>query len=334
MTELGPSGRVEGAGARWAVLGTANIAARAFLPALRRAGGRAVVVGSRSPERATSWASEHGIDRACTYESAVQAGDVDAVYIALPNDQHALWAAAAHAAGKAVLCEKPLTLDTARTGELLRTTGPEAALWEAYVFPFHPQTTLLANVVGEGRIGTLREIISEFHFTVSQPTNIRLQHERGGGALYDVGGYPLRLARLLFGTEPVAAAGRAGFHDSEVDLDVAAILDFHGHARLVMSAGMRRPASTFTRVVGTAGELRVTNPFHPTAGDTVELWRQGQLQQTWQSAEGSAFQHALGHIHAVLRGAVEPRHRAVDDAMGQARAVDLVRQAAMTIGAR
>ncbi|HEY2674862.1 MAG TPA: Gfo/Idh/MocA family oxidoreductase [Rugosimonospora sp.] len=313
---------------RWGVIGTANIAARAFLPALRAAGGRAVVVGSRTADRATDWAEANGVERGGSYRDVVDADDIDAVYVALPNEQHATWAAAACAAGRAVLCEKPLTLDEPGAARLVAAVGPDALLWESFVFPFHPQTAVVQGLIADGRIGEPREIHSEFHFTVGRPDNIRLSPEHGGGALYDVGCYPVRLARLLLGTEPVRAAGAMSFGAAAVDLDVAAVVDFAGGGgRLVLSAGMRRPPSTFTRIAGSDAELRVSNPFHPAGSDTLELWVRGACAQTWTPAGGTAFQHAIEHIHRVLRGDERPRHRAGDDSIRQARALDLIRAA-------
>ena len=313
---------------RWGVLGTANIAARAFLPALRESGGVATVVGSRSGARGQAWAADNGVGRAGTYESVVSARDVDAVYVALPNDQHARWTAAAVAAGKAVLCEKPLTLTAGQASDLLATVGPDADVWESFVFPFHPQTALITDVIAAGRIGALSEVVSEFHFDLGRSTdNIRLRPELGGGALYDVGCYPVRLARLLFDDEPVAAATTMRPEPDGVERDVAAVLDFPGSRRLVLSAGMRRSMSTYTRIIGSTGELRVTNPFHPREQDTVELWSDGALTETWPAAAGTAFRHAVDHIDAVLAQGATPRHRAIDDSLGQARALDLVRTA-------
>lgn len=111
---------------------------------------------------------------------------------------------------------------------------------------------------------------------------------------------------------------------------MAAVIDFPHARRLVMSAAMRRPMSTFTRIVGTTGELRVTNPFHPTARDTVELWVGREHVETWPAASGSAFRHAIDHIDAVVLGRTTARHTAVQDAVQQARSLDLVRAAATT----
>ncbi len=308
----------------WGILGTANIAAKAFLPALREAGGRAVVVGSRSELRAVEWAAANQVERSTFYEAVVADPEVQAVYVALPNDQHAQWAAAALAAGKVVLCEKPLAMDTEQAQGLLAAVPAGGLLWESFVFPFHPQTMLVTGLIADGRIGDLSEVASEFHFQVGSPDNIRLDVERGGGALYDVGCYPLRLGRLLFDAEPLRANASATFDG--VDRDMAAVVDFPG-GRLILSAGLRRPASTFTRIIGSSGELRVSNPFHPRSADTVQLWVDGALSQTWPTAAGSAFQHAITHVQSVITGDVPPKHLAVHDALDQAIAMDLVRAA-------
>lgn len=315
-----------GPGIRWGVLGTAGIAAHSFLPAMRAAGGTATVVGSRRPDAARDWASTNEVGRAASYDEVVDADDVDAFYVALPNDLHVEWAARAAATGKAVLCEKPLGLDRADVDRLLERAG-DALLWEAFVFPFHPQTALLHQLSAPGGpIGGLREIVSEFHFRVTSPDNIRWSAGHGGGALMDVGCYPIRLARLLFGAEPTSAAASA-FDDGGVDVEVAAVATFPGERRLILSAGMRRYPSTYTRLLGDTGELRVTNPFHPREHDMVELWQDGSCQQTWSADPVRAFQFAAAHVADVVDGGAEPRHLARTDATGNASALDMIRAA-------
>lgn len=313
---------------RWAILGTANIAARAFLPALRAAGDTAVVVGSREPGGATDWAAANHVGRTASYDEAIAADDVDAIYVAVPNDQHVRWARAAAASGRAVVCEKPLGLTAAEVDGLLATVG-DARLWEAFVFPFHPQTALLTQLcAADGPIGGVREIVSEFHFRVQRPDNIRWSATRGGGALLDVGCYPIRLARLLFGAQPVSAAARQVVGESGVDAEFAAIATFPADRRLIFSVGMRRFPSTHTRLIGADGELRVSNPFHPTENDTVQLWREGRMERSWQAEPRRAFQYAVEHVGAVVAGTEPPRHLAATDASGNAHALDLVRAAA------
>lgn len=107
---------------------------------------------------------------------------------------------------------------------------------------------------------------------------------------------------------------------------MAAVLDFPD-VRVLVSAGLHRAPSTFTRIIGADGELRVSNPFHPRPADSVELWIGGELRQSWNAEPGTAFQHAITHIQAVIAGDAAPRHLAVQDALAQAEAMDLVRVA-------
>lgn len=309
---------------RWAILGTANIAAKAFLPALRAVGGEAVIVGSRDPEHARAWAEQHGVTRTADYAGALHDAEVDAVYVALPNREHTQWTAAALATGRAVLCEKPLGLDATDVANLLETVDERTLLWESFVFPFHPQSRLIRDQVLE--IGVVHEITSEFHFTAADPDNIRWQQSLGGGALMDVGCYPIRLARLIYGTEALSAVATASMALG-VDADVAAVLNFPGDQRLALSAGMRNAQSTFTRIRGEEGELRIENPFHPRLGDTVQRWAGRRLQQEWTTEGGTAFEYLIEHVHAVVRGQQPPRHLARTDSLGNAVALDLVRGA-------
>ena len=174
---------------RWGIVGTANIARAQFLPALREAGGAAAAVAGRDTGRTQHYARDNGIDRAITgYQQLIEDPAVDALYIALPNSLHAQWTLAALAAGKPVLCEKPLCgalLDTFRVLEAARATG--TLLWEAFVFPFHRQIEHIHKLVADGAIGDLMEITSSFHFQLSNPGNVRYSRELEGGALNDVG---------------------------------------------------------------------------------------------------------------------------------------------------
>jgi predicted dehydrogenase len=309
------------------VLGTAGIAAKSFLPAVRGAGHVATVVGSRDPVRAAAWAAANGVGRAAGYQEAIEAGDVDAVYIAVPNDKHIALSDKALAAGRAVLCEKPLGLDAASVEGLLDRAG-DGLLWEAFVFPFHPQTALLARLCqAGGPIGGVREIVSEFHYRLVETGDIRWSPALGGGALLDVGCYPVRLARLLFGSEPVAAAGTSVTAVSGVDTETTAVVSFPGDLRLIFSVGMNRAFSAWTRIIGADGELRVSNAFHPTEDDTVELWRSGRLLESWPADPVRAFEYGVRHIGEVLAGTEPPAHLAATDALGNARALDLVRAA-------
>src|SRR6476619_1691344 len=154
---------------RWGILGTAGIAASAFLPALAEAGGgEAAAVASRDGARAARWAAEHGLTRGVEgYRPVIEDPGIEAVYIPLPNGLHAEWTIAALEAGKAVLCEKPLCVTPEETRRVLATADAASVpLWEAFVFPFHEQIELVHDAVADGQIGEVREIASRFHFVL------------------------------------------------------------------------------------------------------------------------------------------------------------------------
>jgi predicted dehydrogenase len=316
---------------RWALLGGARIAQASFLPGLAAAGGGEVyAVGGRDRSRVRRWADEQGIARAVTPPAdLLDDPAVDAVYVPLPNALHAEWTIAALEAGKAVLCEKPLCRDlreTERVLDVARRTG--GLLWEAFVFPFSPQTTLLRRLLAEGAVGAPRAVHAEFHFTLDDVTDIRFDPALAGGALNDVGCYPVRLARLLFDAEPVYGSATQYCAESGVDTQTAGVLTFPGERQLLFSCGFDRPYNAWARVVGTDGELRVTDAYHPTSAGSVEHWRGGSLAARYAGPPLPSFAYALRHVHDVLRTGATPQHLAVDDAAGNARALDMVRAAA------
>lgn len=320
------------AGPRWGILGTANIARGAFLPAVREAGATPTLVGGREKARAQAFAADHGVTRAVEgYEAVLLAPDVDAVYVALPNSLHAEWTVKALEAGKTVLCEKPLCVTPEETVHVLdaaRRTG--SLLWEAFVFPFHPQLRLVERLLAEGTIGELREIQSTFHFTVSKPENIRLSAALGGGALNDVGCYPVRLARHLFADEPEEAwaagdwgaplaSGASPSLDGGVEMELWGSLGFAQGRRLLLSCGFRRAYDTFTRLLGSTGQIHIQNPFHPRPGDGITVHPAGISEQP--TADQYSFTAALRHIGGVLAGSEEPRFLALDTALGTSQAL-------------
>lgn len=320
---------------RWGILGTANIARASFLPGLREAGGgEAAVVGGRDPVGAAVWAAAQGVASAVEgYDRVLEDPTVDAVYVALPNTLHAVWTERALGAGKAVLTEKPLCLSVEETTAVLAAAAPHGALlWEAFVFPFHPQMARVAALVAAGAIGELREIQSDFHFPVRSQTNIRMRPELGGGALNDVGCYPVHLACRLFGPDgPGAARALSRPAPTGVDLETQGALLFAGGRTLLFSCGMARAYDTATRLLGTEGEIRMDNPFHPTPASLVEIRRAGEAPVVERpTIHSRSFAPAIAHIHAVLRGEAAPEHLAREEALATAQALAALRLAGRT----
>jgi predicted dehydrogenase len=320
------SGRV-----RWGIIGTARIARKAFVPAVAAAGGVVTTVAGRELARAREYAAQTGIGRPVQgYQALVDDPDVDALYIPLPNGLHAEWTIRALRAGKAVLCEKPLCGTLAETGQVLaaaRETG--TPLWEAFVFPFHEQMAKIRGLLADGAIGELREIQSCFHFVLDQPDDFRLRRGMAGGSLNDVGCYPVRLAVELLSGELESAWAAATLGGDGVDVDLQGSLGYSGQQRLTVSCGFLRSDDRFARLLGTAGQIHITDPFHPGPDDSFTLFEAGQEPRGYASTdEVPSFTAAVRHIQRVVRGEEEPRHLAVDNSLPTARALDALRQAA------
>jgi D-xylose 1-dehydrogenase (NADP+, D-xylono-1,5-lactone-forming) len=235
---------------RFGILGAAGIARKALIPALDAASNAELVaMASRDPERArTTFAGRIQPD----YEALLADPEVDALYIPLPNSLHREWAVRALAAGKHVLCEKPLALDAVEAEAMAaaaRSSGK--LLMEAVMYRFHPR---IREVVKRLRKAPPNAIWASFGFPLNAPGSYRLDPALGGGALLDVGTYTISLARWIYG-EPdwVRASGRV----EAVDMTVSMTLGFASGARAFLLASFATPELQELR----AGELRVAKPF-------------------------------------------------------------------------
>lgn len=260
---------------RWGILGTARINRR-LVPAFRASRrGELRAVASRDHARAEAHAREHDIPRAVQgYQALVDDPAIDAVYIPLPNTEHVPWTLAAIAAGKHVLCEKPLVLDPHdidRIGAAAAAAG--VIVEEGFMYRHEPLTTEVIRLLNDGAIGGVRAVVSGFTFALEGNGNIRLDPSLGGGALWDVGSYPVTYAQLIAGHEPKMVFGSAHWHTSAVDDEFMGMLRFDGGMTANIYAGFRTPYRTWLEVLGTDGALTVPNPFRPGPLEVLELER-------------------------------------------------------------
>jgi xylose dehydrogenase (NAD/NADP) len=214
----------------WGILGAAWIAGRAVLPAIRASrNGRLVAIAARDPERAAKLAAEHGVDHvAAGYEAVLSDPDVDAVYIPLVNNLHLDWTLRAFAAGKHVLCEKPLGMN-AEEAERMAAAAEESGLllMEAFMYRFHPRARAFVDSL---RGEEVLHVEATFGFPLDDPANYRLRRELGGGALLDVGCYAVNVARWILGEpEDVLGFSREAAAGG-VDMSTSAVLRFPGGA--------------------------------------------------------------------------------------------------------
>jgi predicted dehydrogenase len=250
---------------RWGVLGCAAIALRKVIPAMRRSERCEVLaIASRDGERAAAAAAQLGVPRHYgSYDDLLADADVEAVYVPLPNHLHATWTLRAAAAGKHVLCEKPLALTVDEAAGMIE--GCRAAgvlLMEAFMYRLHPMWRRVRTLIDDGAIGELTTIQAFFSYRNLDPLNIRNIAAYGGGALMDIGCYPINVARWMFDGEPdgVVAAVRS---DPTFGTDVlsSAVLDFGGrHATFTCSTQIEDDQRV--HLVGTEGRLLVEIPFN------------------------------------------------------------------------
>jgi len=256
---------------RWGILSTAHIGRAAVIPAIRASrNGEVRAVASRDRERARAFASETGIPQAYgSYQELLEAGDVDAIYIALPNSLHCEWTVKAAAAGKHVLCEKPLGATSGECDEMDRAARENGViLMEAFMYRFHPRTERVSKLVRDGAIGPLRAIQSAFTFRLRRGDDIRLQKELAGGALMDVGCYCVNLSRTLAGSEPVEAQAFALWAESGVDAQLAGTLRFQSGLLSQFDCALTLERREWYQASGPEGSLSVASAFLPGEGET------------------------------------------------------------------
>ena len=266
---------------RWGILGTARINRR-VIPAMRLAPRSAVIaVASRDRVRAEQHALGWSIPRAIVgYQALLDDPTINAVYIPLPNTEHVPWTLAALAAGKHVLCEKPLALDPTDVDRIAAAAAAAGlVVEEGFMYRHEPLTRRVVDLVKDGALGTIRVVISGFTFAIESTANIRMSPALGGGSLWDVGSYPVTYAQLIAGHEPTLVFGTAHWHLSGVDDEFTGLLRFDGGTTANIYAGFRAPYRTWLEVLGSEGSLTVPNPFRPGPLETLELERNGHVER-------------------------------------------------------
>jgi xylose dehydrogenase (NAD/NADP) len=297
---------------RWGFIGAGNIATKALGPAVR-ASYNAVLsaVAARDVQRAQTLGSTFGpaigtpVTSYGSYEALVADPDIEAVYISLPNDGHKPWTEAALAAGKHVLCEKPLGLNPAEVVSM--TAAAQAAgllLVEASWYRWHPRVRLAQQLLADGAIGTVRHVTSVFTFDGVAAGNYRLDPTKGGGALYDIGHYALSGATWAFGGLPYELVAKQDVGPTGVDLTTDAVLSYeNGDAEVHVSIAEQPRQSLI--ITGDDGEIELREwSFTAQLSDDTELWvsRGGKGTERIPVPAAPAYRLMLEEFSEVIRG--------------------------------
>jgi predicted dehydrogenase len=319
---------------RWGILGVASIATRKVIPATQRGEWSTVsAIASRDLNKAEAAARSMGIPKAYgSYDELLGDPEIEAIYNPLPNHLHVPWSIKAANAGKHVLCEKPLSMNAAEVKALIAARDKaKVKIGEAFMVRTHPQWLRTRALIREGRIGELRSMMCHFSYFNRDPKNPRNVAEWGGGALLDVGCYPINISRFIFGQEPTRVCGLIERDpDFKTDRLSSAILEFPS-GQAVFTCGTQLTYFQSVVFAGTKGRLHVEIPFNApndrpcrlVIDDGRDLFGTGASVETiptcdQYTVQADAFSRAIrenGEVPVSLEDAM--RNMAVIDAIGR-----------------
>ena len=283
---------------RWGILGLGNIA-HTFATALQSVpDAELVAVGSRAQEKADAFAEEFGAPRRhASYEALADDADVDIVYVATPHPQHKACSMLCLEAGKAVLCEKPLTVNAAEAEELVVCArGRGLFLMEAMWTRFFPLMARVRELLAAGAIGEVRMLQADFGFRSGwNPEGRLLNRELGGGALLDVGVYVVALAYMVFGESPVDVQAAAHIGETGVDEQTGMLLHYDGGELALLSCAIRTGTRHEARIIGTEGSIYIPTFWRATSA-TLDVRGESSVTVT----EPSGYHYEAAEVMACL----------------------------------
>ena len=266
---------------RWGVLGYARIARENLIPALKRsANSEFHAIASREESKLAECRAKFNVAKTYRgYEELLRESEVDAVYIPLPNSLHRKWTIKAAEHGKHVLCEKPLALNAAECREMIAACAAnKVLLMEAFMYRYTDRTRRVLDVLRNGVLGEIRFITSTFRFLLANPASIKLKPELGGGALYDVGCYPVNFIGMALDEANKTAPGGSALPESisvecvrtgGVDMVFSALLKYPSGLIASLNCGFNAQKRLPSEIVGTIGVLEIHDTFFDNAGSLV-----------------------------------------------------------------
>jgi len=321
---------------RWGILGYARIARESFIPALLRADNAEFsALASRDSSKLAESRTRFGPAHRChaSYEALLADRDLDAIYIPLPNALHCEWALKAMEAGKHVLCEKPMSLDAAQCEEMIESSRRHGVLlMEAFMYRFTTRTTALEELLRSGVLGEIRFVQSSFRFLLSNPASIKLKPELGGGALYDVGCYPVNLIGLVAdhaqgtpGASMPDSVSVETLQENGIDTLFSALLRYPGGLVAALHTGFNAQRRIHSEIVGTRGALEMPDTFLDGAGSLTLVQGDERHEIPVAACERYRLQ-AEAFSAAILESRAAPL--SLSESLRNARLIDRLRQKA------
>jgi predicted dehydrogenase len=315
---------------RWGIISTANIGTETVIPAMQKGEFTEITgIASRDLATAQATAKKLGIPKAYgSYEEMLADPEIEAIYNPLPNHLHVPWSIQALEAGKHVLCEKPVAMNTAEARQLLDASKqyPQLKVMEAFMYRHHPQWQRAKQLVSEGKIGELRTIQSFFSYFLQDPANIRNIAEYGGGGLMDIGCYNISLSRFIFGAEPRRILGIVEYDPQfKTDRLASGILDF-GNGTATFTCSTQLANYQRVNIFGTKGRVEIEIPFNAPTEKPCRMWLQteaGTEEMVLETANQYTIQGDL-FSQAVLNRTAVPTP--LEDAVANMKVIEAVFQ--------
>jgi len=320
---------------RWGVLSTAKIGTQKVIPAIQKSQlGEVTAICSRNREQAKTVAELLGIPRFYeSYDELLKDPEIDAIYNPLPNHLHIEWTLKALAAGKHVLCEKPIGLSKAETEKLVAESAkyPDLKVMEAFMYRFHPQWQKVKELISSGAIGELRAVQSFFSYHNTDPNNIRNKADIGGGALMDIGCYCISFPRFLFDGEPKSVSGMQVIDPNfGTDRLSSGMLDFGNGRTASFTCSTQLTPFQRCHILGTNGQLVVDIPVNapPSEPTKISLITPSTNEEIWFEAVDQYSLQADAFAQAILNRSAIPTP--LSDAVGNMAVIDAIRKSAAT----
>jgi predicted dehydrogenase len=318
---------VDGDPLRWGILGTGGIA-RAFVTDLRLTdSGIAAAVGSRNQESADGFAAEFGVaNRHGSYESLVADPDVDVIYVATPHPMHHDNAILALRAGKHVLVEKPFTMNAAEAREVVQVARESGRFaMEAMWTRFLPHVGVIRDWLARGVLGDIVTVTADHGQWFAEDPEFRLfAPELGGGALLDLGVYPVSFASMVLGT-PDLIVSMSDPASTGVDAQTSMLLGYHSGAQAVLTCTLRAKSPTRASIVGTEARIEIDGDFYAPANVTL-VPRNGHRTLAESAHEGRGLRHQADEVaRRLAAGDLESPLMPLDETISIMETMDTVR---------
>ena len=291
---------------RWGILGTGNIAHQLARGLADTPDATLVAVGSRSIDTANTFADEFDIERRHpTYEELADDDGVDAVYVSTPHPFHRDNSILLLEHGKAVICEKPFTINAGDAKAVIdvarqRDVFLMEAMWTRYL----PAVVRARELIAEGAIGDVRLVQADFGFRAGiNPEGRLFNLALGGGALLDVGIYVISMASMILGPRPSRVASTTQIGETGVDEQSAFLLQYPGGELAVLSCAVRTGTAVEARIFGTEGSILLHGPFFKCGALTVN--RGGEEEHIDLPLEGNGYNYEAAEVGRCLRAGLK-----------------------------